>query len=287
VPKQRRSDRLKSKRDLDGQFQLAGMAIGEGSRQVGRPVDTLSVVRPKVVVLDQARGVLRYRTDSPTVLDVQRPEALDLFKTLCDAPDAEIEAFAQRFGVLRVRPFREPGIYEEDLSWWRSWASRTRAALSVAAALHQDEPGRPEDWALLGASWTIEAWTAMYRDSDLTAKEKRLRIHRNALADVVNDGLESTDVRPCFVWFRTTGGFAFANAGRATLTLSGALAVQTTLACARAGSVATCTGCGTPYMRRWHSPTGRGNYCDRCGVRAAWRDSKRRSRRQAEGGGGK
>jgi hypothetical protein len=240
---------------------------------------------PDVVALDRQRGVIVYRTDFPTMLDIHRPEALDHFMALGNAADSEIEAFAKRFGVLGVHPLSEPGVYEEALSDWRYWAKRTRAALSIAASLHQDEPGRSEDWALLDASWTVDSWTAMFRASpDLTAKQKRLAIDRNALADVLNDVLVETDVRPCFVWFRTTSGFALTNLGgffgRGSLTLSGALAVQTMLACAGADSIATCTGCGRPYMRRWRSPTGRGNYCDRCGVRAAWRDSKRRSRQQ-------
>ena len=107
-------------------------------------------------------------------------------------------------------------------------------------------------------------------------------MQRTCLADVLNQLLVVAHVRPCFTWSKTKTGIACTTnvlgIDEGALTLSGALAVQLVLACGRADSISTCSGCRKPYLRRWHSVTGRGNYCEDCGKRAVWRDSKRRRR---------
>lgn len=269
--------------DVKRHSQLAGMTDGEGSARLGRPINTPGLLRPDVVAMNPEQGVLLYDTSQPLVFDVVRPELLDLFVALVDASDAEIWRFAQRYGVLGVQSFWEPGFYAEELKQWRYWAARIRAVLSAASSLQRGETICSGDWALLEAPH-VDLWTRVFAGhSDLSASEKRRYIERNCVKDVLNAGLEIARVRPSFSWFTATSGIAFTNVDHITgeLTLAGVLALQVALACGRAEAIATCSGCHLPYLRRWHSPTGRGNYCDRCGIRAAWRDSKRRKRGQS------
>jgi hypothetical protein len=276
-----RSDKdSESKRDRLLRLELAGITE-EGTSRLGRPIDTLTVWRPSVVTFDPGRRSILYDTRR-TLWDPPRPELLDRFVALAEASDEGIVTFAQQNGVLGLTSFLEEGVYEEPLDTWRMWILRVRAILAAAAAVYQGEQVRDDDWIQMAAP-TAERWTELMRaDTTRTPAEKRAVIERNCLQDTLNYCLAETRVRPCFTWWRSEGGITFTNLfgfwGEGSVTLSGALALQLVLACSRAQSIATCSGCLTPYLRQWHSPTGRRNYCKKCGIKAAWRDSKRLKR---------
>ncbi len=276
--------------DLRRRTELAGMTVQEGSAQLGRALDAWALCRPGAVVLDSVRHVLLYDTRHPWVMEAIPADLLDAFIPLADASDAEILKFSQRYGVLNVEPVaRGPstGLREEALSDWRRLAKRMRVVLGAAASLHEGQHVRREDWALLDPPY-LDVRTAFYEQAkDLSPLVRRRYFERLCVADVLNEELMLAGVRPSFSWSRTTSGLTFTNRGPLSLgelTLTGALALQLALACAKADSIATCSGCHTPYLRRWHSPTGRRNYCEKCGIRAAWRDSKRvrRAEKSAE-----
>ena len=263
-------------------LELAGMMDGDGGSKIGRRVQTALVVRPAVISLDQAGEHLLYDTRVPRVGDVPKPDALDSFVALVGAPAETVLAFARRYGVLDTQPLWEPGVYAEPLTKWQYWATRARAILAVAAALHQEEPVPEADWQLIAPA-RAAYWLDLYqRNATHLPPEKRVQLsQRITLLEVLNDLLIDERVRPCFphLWdgelmlTNLTGWF-----DEGGLSLSGYLAIQLGLACSRAESIATCSGCQVPYLRRWHSPKGRRNYCEACGKRAAWRDSKRMQR---------
>jgi hypothetical protein len=72
----------------------------------------------------------------------------------------------------------------------------------------------------------------------------------------------------------TTGGILPMYADR----LSGALALQLAYAVASSEGVATCFACGRFYTPVRRPAAGRRSFCPACGVRAAWRTSKRVTR---------
>jgi hypothetical protein len=72
----------------------------------------------------------------------------------------------------------------------------------------------------------------------------------------------------------TTGGILPMYADR----LSGALALQLAYAVASSEGVATCFACGRFYTPARRPAAGRRSFCPACGVRAAWRTSKRVTR---------
>ena len=74
------------------------------------------------------------------------------------------------------------------------------------------------------------------------------------------------------------GGFHLRAALAALL---GAVAIQLALAVGRARFIATCSSCRTTYLRDRQAPRGRANYCQRCGLQAAWRDAQARRRASA------
>jgi predicted RNA-binding Zn-ribbon protein involved in translation (DUF1610 family) len=60
--------------------------------------------------------------------------------------------------------------------------------------------------------------------------------------------------------------------------LSGALALQLAFAVASSEGVTTCFACGRFYTPSRRPAAGRRSFCPDCGLRAAWRTSKRVTR---------
>jgi hypothetical protein len=80
---------------------------------------------------------------------------LDAFVRLADAPDATFPDFATRWGALRLFASVEwetsaTGItawwHTDHLDWWRYYARKARAILSIAADLAVARKSRAEDW---------------------------------------------------------------------------------------------------------------------------------------------
>ena len=266
-------------------YELGGMP--DEKSLLGRPFDVDFVLRPDRVALDKGRGMLVFDTKVP-VMDPPRPRLLDEFLGLREPSDSDIEAFAAKYGVLSVEPFRkgELGVFEEPLSLWRDYLSRARASLAVAAKLHLYEPGNQDDWKRLRPWWRPEWADVFAGHKDLTQKEAQLAIQRHWCVDVMTTWLELVELRPCFRWRRTTQGVGFTNlqgVDEGSVTMSGALALQLVAAASAASKIAVCSGCGLPYRRRWHSTTGRRNFCEECGRKGATQQASAAYRaRQAE-----
>jgi hypothetical protein len=122
------------------------------------------------------------------------------------------------------------------------------------------------------------------RDSQkVTALERQ----RALVTFAVNGWLEWGRARPQVIWNSptptielTTGGFLAADR------LLGALALQLTYVVASSEGVATCFACGRFYTPRRRPAARRRSFCPDCGLRAAWRISKRAirgARKQREG----
>jgi len=163
---------------------------------------------------------------------------------------------------------RRPFVKTEEI---RTWARRFRAAMNIAARLHDGKPAADTDWAELGIEQPktgIEHW---WRKVDLSAEEQ-VRQGRDVLAQLVDAWLDLGAVRLRFEWderpeFGITGWGLF-----------GAIATQLMLAVARSDGLAACTGCGMPYAPTQKPKAGKRNYCPGCRSTARFRDAKRTQR---------
>lgn len=251
--------------------ELAAMVNGRG--RIGRHVETFGILRPDParIWLDGERPGIVYDTGAPLLGDIQKPELLDSFVRLHDATPEQVLHFAQTFGTLSLRALGDGGLHREALKDWHALAARARATLDVAACLQRGEATSTEDWETL-RPWWFEGWRTMVDDS---------QAERNQLQDVINAWLRRTDVRP---WFSLTDNAAeilFTNVDQSNLgelSMLGAVAIQLALAVGRARFIATCSSCATTYLRERQATRGRANYCQRCGLQAAWRDAQSRRR---------
>jgi hypothetical protein len=155
--------------------------------QSGRPVDVTSWGAPVNVILESDRLVWRWDGTGPRDKTIKSGnKMLEEFVRLVDAPATRVRDYANRWGVLDLckhglpvshsRPPRhsmypvgrscvrlqeEPKHEREMNGWepiesWRGFASLFRTLLNLAAAIHKNGPGEPEDWKFLD-QWIINA----------------------------------------------------------------------------------------------------------------------------------
>jgi len=127
---------------------------------------------------------------------------------------------------------------------------------------------------------TIESGSMEFA-SHPPGKAKTLTRQRAFVSYAVNGWLNWGRARPQIDWDGptptielTTGGILPMYADR----LSGALALQLAYAVASSEGVATCFACGRFYTPLRRPAAGRRSFCQACGLRAAWRTSKRVTR---------
>lgn len=259
--------------------------LGElATGRVGRRLHTEALIRPNWVKGDFERSEIVYDTQTP-VYDLAAPDLplLDRFVRLVEASDGEIVSFAQKYGVLSLRAFRQPGGYAEPIESWRVMAQAARATLQLAVAIYDNRSTRRQDWACL-RGWYYERWRDVL-SKNLSQPEIRAAAERNQLEDVVNRWIEWAEISPCFSWTRRSGGVdaqvGITNCRGAfggSLTLRGALAYQLFLAVAQSRALATCSSCGRVYAPKRKPAETRNRYCDTCGINAARRDAQARFR---------
>ena len=267
-------------------LELAGMTDSAG--RVGRamPFESLRVYRG--VSLDGDR--LTWPADAPWRVVMAKRDLLDKFVHLARAKDAAIVEFARRFGVLELCRHGRPYFHAqmagmpppcqagraETLEKWRALARETEAFLLIAAALKTDSPksaparkARRLLWNVIG-EWTL----------DPTAPQRGLS-ERGLLEDSLNVWIERAGARVGLLWpedrkprFAITSG-----------TLWATVLVQVAQAIAGGGAIAVCSSCGIPYAPKRKPAPQRNNFCNECGVKAAWKLSKRRLRISANGKG--
>ena len=177
------------------------------------------LVIPNVIEIDGGRLHWDIDDDRP----IEQPEPgqgmLNEFLTLQDADDEQIGAYARRWGILGVchhgvpashaafanaveRPCRllreETDLYAwEPLERWRYFSRQAGAILNLAARLHADQPGRPEDWqqVITRKDRPVPWW-----------KPSAVRSERIMLGDVATQWITLGNVRPVLTWRSTNPG---------------------------------------------------------------------------------
>ena len=160
-------------------------------------------------------------------------------------------------------------IYSEPIERYHYFSRQANAVLRLASALHNDDPGRADDWERLGVLNSVEMDQTIGSSLDTHGGWRRITV-----LNAVNEWLHIGDVRPSLAWPGSTPSVRFFES-----TPFGALAVQLLLAVSHRQGLAVCSECATPYFRKKRAPRkGFRNYCDECGINAAWRHAARRKR---------
>jgi hypothetical protein len=238
-------------------------------------------------------------------------EILAEFVRLADSSTDAIRDYALKWGVLgickhglpRTHNFRQSGLSHfcpprgfrgdgdldivngwEPLSAWRRYSRLALGILNIASRLHQGVTVDDERfWKRAGIRFMG------YEDTD---ERRRRTFQQFALSTEVNGWLELANVRPFFSWgedeeatiaLGTTILWFSLTTQKDWLpllphlhgtTLFGALGIQLLMAVSRKEGFAICSACGSPYTpKRRPNPTRR-HYCDKCGVKAAWRNAQ-------------
>jgi hypothetical protein len=288
-------------------MERAGITAPDGS--LGRDVPTgILVVPPKPVVEGDD---LVWRTAEPSAgpfwLAVPNRALLTAFVQLFDAPPGQVAGFAGRWGLLQLRDYGDllpdqrvlvpnfprtttEGIgftvtqawptdgLRESIKSWREQSKTARAMLSIAAALHEDDYGRLEDWLTL-YPWVPAEETHWTHVRGLPTPKEALSLGWARLRDRLSQWLRAADVRPEISVVRA-GRPEFMLTGRGVF---GAVAIQLMFAICRSAGLAVCSECGAPYARPRRAARSRRNFCDSCrargaAVRAARRDTDTRKR---------
>jgi len=213
------------------------------------------------------------------------PDLLLRFIKLADASPLKIRDFARRWGVLAIcehglpvghskifsaSPLVESGCqplkFNAEYSWeplekWQYFSRIARAMLNIAARLHQDRLGDPQDWLTI-------------YESPGHVPQGSIGYERLLIKILVNDWLSMGNVRPVLEWAGESAFVAFDS------DLFGILAHQLMLLISRSKGIGICSGCGEPYSPERRPRINQRNYCKQCGRRAACRDAKADQRRR-------
>jgi hypothetical protein len=286
----------------------------ESTGFVDQPQAGAAYAAPERVELDVKTDRLYWAFGSTPekARDLIRPSAnlLTAFIELADADPDRILAYARRHGVLEIcehglprshKPgphvsgapaglftcdplgwhdrFEQPAAWwfgYEPLDAWRFWSRQARTVVNIAAELHLDRVGRPEDWKIVFERSPAPRNAPWWKQD--------VAVDRGQLARVVQEWLDIADVRPRAEWPQSGPSLRLFGRG-----LFGALSIQLLLSAWKTTAIAVCSSCGSAYAPvRRPRRTGR-HYCEACrqkGVhkRDAARDYERRQRNVAHGG---
>ena len=285
-------------------WELAGLYSEAGD--LDRPVATGCMQVPNVVEIHG--GCLHWDVDfdRPTEEREPGPGMLNEFIALQDADDEQIGAYALRWGTLGICIHGKPSSHAaftdgmvfgtwchllreetrlyawEPLERWRYFSRQAGTILNLAARLHTDQPGRPEDWrqVIFPPDGRPVPWW----------KPSAVRSERIILGYIVSEWMALGDVRPVLTWPASNPEpqVQFGSGAGGGTSLFGSLACQLIFTIARVDGVAVCSGCGRVYIPSRRPRRDQRCYCSGCRVRGvplrdAQRDCQRRRRAASQG----
>ena len=226
------------------------------------------------------------------------PHILSDFVRLADGDGSTIRAYARRWGILGIcehglpsshlgnedgTPRCRPLSRREDPAWrfdgweplerWRHFARQARAILDLAASLHTDQPGQPEDWQVV----------VQHRKQPVPWWRPSVEAEWILLSSVVQEWIRIGDVRPVMARGPTQGRQVEFGSSAGGTRLFGTLACQLLFTITRVTGVAVCSACTAIYTPTRRPRPDQRRYCRSCragGVpqRDAQRDRQRRRR---------
>ena len=177
-----------------------------------------------------------------------------------------------------ARKVQETIEFAEPLSLWRQYAAHAHSVLALSAALNSGEKGDPLDWRVaLGRQIApeddraelllrlVNLWLEFGKPHPVLAPAADGRYELR----FTSGNLILSDLRE----LGTAGELILRSADLFAL-----LAVQIASAVAGGSGLATCSACGVLYNPTRHPAQGRRHFCPNCGIKGAWRISKREAR---------
>lgn len=223
----------------------------------------------------------------------------DLLEEFVNAhSNADLFQFAKRFGPLALFPIAGTNVlwpdperlaefcdpHYEELSDWRRVQQQVRAVLMLMLSLRQNKTPTMEALSAFNATVggvfvqpnVLEAAKSSARWRNGLALRAAL-FYTRTLANVCR-------ITPALRPKKTTLEIVFQDSiahlpgsTRGGLSLPGALTIQ--LMSALVGTaLAFCKACGRAYVAERRPAADRNTFCPDCGIRAAWRESKRKIR---------
>lgn len=255
---------------------------------------------------------LRDPTDPKNfILRKPGPKFLEGFLNLRNGTPNDVATYASRWGVLMIceahqlpnthNPMPYPSPPYSSLAWspcaprgwplmpcyeptarWKHFARSMDAMLRIAADLRRDVAGNPEQWDVLYEDLEPEQriFGSLRPGSGRLKDDEMLDLQKAQLAEVVNEFLYFSGVRPRFRWGFNREAAISMLAG----TMLGALAVKLALAIQDTGGLAVCSEaeCGKLYAPTMRPRPNVDNYCPRCrALGIPLRNAKRRERERA------
>ena len=190
------------------------------------------------------------------------PHILSDFVRLADGDGPTIRAYARRWGILGIcehglpsshlgnedgTPRCRPLSRREDPAWrfdgweplerWRHFARQARAILDLAASLHADQPGQPEDWQVV----------VQHRKQPVPWWRPSVEAEWILLSSVVQEWIRIGDVRPVMARGPTQGRQVEFGSSAGGTRLFGTLACQLLFTITRVTGVAVCSACAAIY----------------------------------------
>jgi hypothetical protein len=242
------------------------------------------------------------------------PDLLDQFCRIAKAEDVAdlagaVVGFAKRWGLLGLcehglpnagctRHYREDRSTEKHPAWlwwsgresfehWKQLALAFRSMLQIGLDMNRGKPGKNQDWqfAILGLSGDLgkkverrvcaEDFTARKTGEIMQRTSRGLRVGRLDYQTLIQWLIDISPLHPKFQWSGRNKWDVELNS--AVGSASNIPAILTSQLLLRIGSSIEQIQCSECYG--WFLPRrNQRKYCDDCGIRAAWKTSKRKQR---------
>jgi hypothetical protein len=178
------------------------------------------------------------------------------------------QSYARTINVADCSPAPCPVAgweYAEPVATWFKFARQAYAVLHCNTCLHERKRPPLEELKIAYPEW--------FKQELRNPLTLNLETSRGLIEGAINTWIYYGGLRPHFHWGRKGSSVVLSTGDYASL--FGALAAQLMLMAARSEGFVTCSACGKPYAPARSPNRNRRRFCPECGIRAAWRASKR------------
>jgi hypothetical protein len=193
-------------------------------------------------------------------------------------------AFARQYGLLGLCVHGLPGAHDKNcarrrpadsITGYHRFAVCLDALLRIGLELNCNRPGAEVDWELADSILRGPDFPTDLPGPHAPKHKLPFRlvsVGRKILGFQIDWLASICRVRPQFCWHKDAWAIEFDSEWGSESNVPAILAIQL-MAEIGAKAMRKCRNCP-----RWFAPSGRQVYCDSCGIKAAWRDAKRRQR---------
>lgn len=281
-------------KDLDVAIQLAGI-------EIDGPINTGDVFAPPV--REVGGGLLIYHSGDRAKHRMKKGLLAD-FLNLTEGSDRKVAAFCRKWGVFGLCQHGVPmmhgpnlhcpvgahptarelecsgrryALVAESISDIKRFAGAFDAILRIGAEMAQGKNANKVQWqaadgVINGSDFPV--WT----EEPIAPWNLSVYEARTYLMMLMRRLLHICNVKPRFLWNKEKESWQIDLDAYGLSNLPGLLAVELMISVAGKDGFAVCSACGRSYIPKRRPDPTRNNYCQKCGIRAAWRNASRKSR---------